>query len=72
MNLALPDYEKDRQEIIELLERGEYVMHHSPLFELHYSPHYRIIERTIFDNEIRPFLEFWIIEVAEYVLFKYL
>jgi len=57
MNLSLPDYEKDRQEIIEMLEKGEYVMHHSPQFESHYSPHYRIIEKTIFENEIMPYLK---------------
>ena len=57
MNLSLPDYETDRQEIIEMLEHGEYVMHHSPQFELHYSPHYRIIEKKIFENEILPFIQ---------------
>ena len=57
MDLTLPDYEKDRQEIFEMLERGEYIMHHSPLFDTHYSPHYRIIEKTIFENEILPFLQ---------------
>jgi hypothetical protein len=57
MNLSLPDYEKDRQEIIELLEQGEYVMHHSPQFEQHYDPHYRIIEKNIFEKEIKPYLD---------------
>ena len=53
MNLNLPDYEADRAEIWALLERGEYVMHHSKLFE----PHYRIIEREIFQREILPLIE---------------
>ena len=57
MNLSLPDYEKDRQEIVELLERGEYVMHHSPQFEQRYDPHYRIIEKNIFEKEIKPYLD---------------
>ena len=57
MNLSLPDYEKDRQEIIELLDRGEYVMHHSQQFEQHYDPHYRIIEKNIFEKEIKPYLD---------------
>jgi len=56
MNLSLTGYEKDRQEILEMLEQGEYVIHHSPQFEQHYSPHYRIIEKTIFENEIKPYL----------------
>ena len=57
MNLNLPDYEADRAEIWTLLERGEYVMHHSKLFEQHYDPHYRIIEREIFQREILPLIE---------------
>ncbi len=57
MNLNLPDYEADRAEIWALLERGEYVMHHSKLFEQHYDPHYRIIEREIFQREILPLIE---------------
>lgn len=57
MNLNLPDYEADRAEIWALLERGEYVMHHSKLFEQHYDPHYRIIECEIFQREILPLIE---------------
>lgn len=57
MNLNLPNYETDRAEIWALLERGEYVMHHSKLFEQHYDPHYRIIEREIFQREILPLIE---------------
>ncbi len=57
MNLNLPDYEADRAEIWALLERGEYVMHHSKLFEQHYDPHYSIIEREIFQREILPLIE---------------
>jgi hypothetical protein len=56
MKLTLPDYEKDRREIIEMLERGEYIMHHSPQFEQHYDPHYRIIEKNIFERDIKPYL----------------
>lgn len=57
MRLNLPNYEADRAEIWALLERGEYVMHHSKLFEQHYDPHYRIIEREIFQREILPLIE---------------
>ncbi len=57
MNLNLPNYEADRAEIWALLERGEYVMHHSKLFEQYYDPHYRIIEREIFQREILPLIE---------------
>ena len=57
MRLDLPNYEADRAEIWALIEGGEYVMHHSELFEQHYEPHYRIIETEIFRREILPLIE---------------
>ena len=57
MQLNLPNYEADRSEIWALIEGGEYVMHHSELFEQHYEPHYRIIETNIFQREILPLIE---------------
>ncbi len=56
MNLQLEDMQEDRAEIENLIDGGEYVMHHSQRFNDHYQPHYRIIERTIFENEILPLL----------------
>ena len=57
MELGLVNYQADRAAIWALIDSGEYVMHHSELFEQHYSPHYRIIEREIFQREILPLLE---------------
>jgi hypothetical protein len=57
MNIQLDNMEADRVEIKQLLDNGGYVMHHSESFNRHYSPHYRIIERTIFEQEILPLLE---------------
>ena len=42
MELSLPDYDAHRKEIEDRLDRGEYVEHHSKVFEESYSPHYRI------------------------------
>jgi hypothetical protein len=56
MNLSLADDEIDRQEIFSMLEQGEYVVHHSKSFEENHSPHYRIMEKSIFEREIKPFL----------------
>ncbi|MCD7850603.1 MAG: hypothetical protein LUH63_13230 [Parabacteroides sp.] len=56
MKLTLPGYEADRKEIEERLDRGEYVGHHSKVFEDTYSPHYRIISREIFEKELKPLL----------------
>jgi hypothetical protein len=57
MRLDLPNYEIELKEIEERLERGEYVGHHSLIFEECYSPHYRIISREIFEKELLPLLE---------------
>lgn len=56
MDLNLPDYKKDSEEIDERLFCGDYVGHHSEQFEKHYSPHYRIISKEIFEEEFRPYL----------------
>ncbi|MCD7976751.1 MAG: hypothetical protein LUG51_06200 [Tannerellaceae bacterium] len=56
MDLSLAGYESDKAEIDERLENGEFVGHHSPVFEETYSPHYRIISRDIFEKELLPFL----------------
>lgn len=56
MELSLPDYDADCKEIEDRLDRGEYVGHHSKVFEESYSSHYRIISRQIFEKELRPLL----------------
>ena len=56
MNLPLPDYEKDKKEINDRLEQGIYVGHHSKIFEETYTPHYRIISKSIFKEELEPLL----------------
>lgn len=57
MKLTLPDYESDRKEIDDRLNRGEYVGHHSKVFEETYSPHYRIISKDIFEQELQPLIQ---------------
>ena len=57
MGLKLENYEADRAEIEALIDGGDYVMHHSKLFEQHYDPHYRIIESEIFRKDILPLIE---------------
>ena len=57
MDLALPGYEAARKEIEERLGRGEFVGHHSKVFEDSYSPHYRIVSKDIFEKELKPLLK---------------
>ena len=38
------------------MAQGHYILHHSHVFNNAYHPHYRIVARDIFDNELKPLL----------------
>ena len=57
MSLDLPNYEEDALAIEALLAQGYYAVHHSKAYNLHYQPHYRLIEKKIFEKEILPLLK---------------
>ena len=46
MDLNLPDFEKDKKALKEMLESGEFVVHHSQAYSEAYDPHYRIISKA--------------------------
>lgn len=48
----LQNIETDAESIRQLLNRGEYVMHHSRRYNECYHPHYRIIRRDIFETQL--------------------
>lgn len=50
----IPELEYDSKFISVLLDSSGYVVHHSENFENRYAPHYRIIEKSIFETEILP------------------
>ncbi len=52
----LPDFINDKEAIEQLLSGGEYASHHSKAYELAYHPHYRLIEKSIFETRLLPFL----------------
>ena len=54
MQLYLPHYQEDRAFIDRLLSEGKYAISHSPEYREAYHPHYRIVERSIFEREIKP------------------
>lgn len=54
MRLGLPHYADDRDFIESVLAAGRYAISHSPDYREAYHPHYRIVERTIFERDIRP------------------
>ena len=43
----LPDLDKDRKSIEDMLAAGQYACHHSEAYEKAYHPHYRIIGRSL-------------------------
>ena len=56
MQLGLPNYQEDKQFIDSVLSVGKYAISHSPDYREAYHPHYRIVERSIFEKEFRPLL----------------
>lgn len=57
MNLDLENFEEDLKMIHSVLEQGKYAVHHSEIYNSEYQPHYRIIEKKIFEEEILPLIE---------------
>ena len=57
MNLNLPDYDLEKQFIDSILSVGKYAISHSSDYREAYHPHYRIVERRIFENELKPLID---------------
>ncbi len=57
MQLKLPQYEEDKLFIDSILNAGKYAISHSPEYRETYHPHYRIVERRIFEEEIKPLMK---------------
>ena len=56
-NLNLPDYDREKQFIDSILSVGKYAISHSSDYRETYHPHYRIVERRIFENELKPLID---------------
>jgi len=56
MQLTIPSYQEDRELIDSILTVGKYAISHSPEYREAYRPHYRIVEKGIFEREIKPLL----------------
>ena len=57
MKLDLPNYQEDKQFIDSVLSVGKYAISHSPDYREAYHPHYRIVERRIFEKEIKNLID---------------
>lgn len=56
MELGLPRSGQDRAFIDSILTVGKHAISHSPEYREAYRPHYRIVEKGIFEREIKPLL----------------
>lgn len=56
MKIGLPRLGQDRAFIDSILTVGKYAISHSPEYREAYRPHYRIVEKGIFEREIKPLL----------------
>ena len=59
MDLNFPNYTADKLFIDSILSVGKYAISHSPEYREAYHPHYRIVERNIFDREILTRIKKW-------------
>lgn len=57
MKLDLPNYQEDKQFIDSVLSVRKYAISHSPDYRETYHPHYRIVERSIFEKEIKNLID---------------
>lgn len=55
--LDLPNFQEDKQFIDSILSVGKYAISHSPDYREAYHPHYRIVERSIFEKEIKNLID---------------
>lgn len=55
--LELPQYERDKYSIDSMLLQGKYVSHHSVRYNDAYHPHYRLIEKSVFESRLLPLIE---------------
>lgn len=58
LGYRFPDQQQDSAAIMNILNQGQYASHHSAAYNEAYHPHYRLIEKTIFEKELLPLLEF--------------
>jgi uncharacterized UPF0160 family protein len=58
MNVDIEGFDSDKHEIAELLaENPKMALHHSKIYNDSYHPHYRIVEKTIYENRLKKFIE---------------
>ena len=57
-DLKFVNFDQDLINLDIISKSDDKVVHHSDLYENTYHPHYRIIEKNVFDKYIKPFINF--------------
>ena len=55
--LTFENFEEDVVRLDEISKSKDKVVHHSELYENTYHPHYRIIEKSVFEKYVKPFIK---------------
>ena len=55
-DIRFENFEEDLERLEKISKSDDKVVHHSDMYEKIYHPHYRIIEKNVFDNVIKPFI----------------
>ena len=53
----IPEFSRDSVQIKQMLAQGQYASHHSEEYNRAYHPHYRLIERSVFENRLLKLIE---------------
>ena len=57
LNPDIKEFSRDSVAIRTMLSEGKYASHHSEEYNQAYHPHYRLIERRIFEKELLPLIK---------------
>ena len=55
-DIRFENFQEDLERLEKISRSDDKVVHHSDMYEKIYHPHYRIIEKNVFDNVIKPFI----------------
>lgn len=57
MNLNLPNFDNDAAVLDSVLNAGSYAFHHSGAYNRRHHPHYRLIRKELFMEQIKPLID---------------
>ena len=55
-DLKFDNFEEDVERLANISKSDDKIVHHSDLYENTYHPHYRIIEKEVFEKYLKPFI----------------